>query len=254
MRQLDQPIIEVKPAFEALTGYLRNEIVGRDRRCLQGSNTDPDALVEVRAALAEQRSCNVVLKNCREDGTPFWNNPCLSPLISLDGELTHYAGIQDDGTTLEAAYEYVDFANQANAEFFSRMSHEPRMPMNAALGFAQPIEADSALPEVQDPRRGIELAAKHSPDVILLDINLPDMTGYEVLRVIRADPSLRDVPVLAVSASAHQREIERARKAGFIEYLTKPLDVDCLLAIPDKRLSESQHDKAVENRKVAGHV
>jgi len=50
------------------------------------------------------------------------------------------------------------------------------------------------------------------------------------------------------------REIERARKAGFIEYLTKPLDLARLLAILDKLLSEREHNKAVENSKVAGHV
>ena len=499
MRQPDEPIIEVNPAFEALSGYARNEIVGRNCRFLQGSDTDPDVVAEIRAALSEQRSCDVVLKNYRKDGTPFWNNLRLSPIFSEDGELTHYAGIQNDVTTLQAAREDADSANQAKSEFLSRMSHELRTPMNAILGFAQLIEADSTLPEehldnsqeivragyhllelineildlsriesgriqisiepvalaplvdecmtlfnstadhngitlqsqvevgpavqadctrlkqvlvnllsnaikynypggrvtvgvdanpdqnraiisvsdtgrgiepqkleqlyepfdrlgaansaiegtgigltitrqlveimggsidvrsrpeqgstfeitlplasatsdaqgdvapdqmsrslhaqdgqratilyiednpsnirlmaralerrkrirlvtAQNPRRGIELASTHSPDVILLDINLPGMTGYDVFREIRTDPSLREVPVLAVSASAHRRHIERAREAGFTEYFTKPLDLERLLAFLDKLLSERQNDQSVETGKPVGYV
>ena len=72
---------------------------------------------------------------------------------------------------------------------------------------------------------GIELARQHGPDLILLDLNLPDMNGEAVLARLKADPATRDVPVVVVSADATARQIERLRASGADEYLTKPLDI-----------------------------
>ncbi|HEY1722594.1 MAG TPA: ATP-binding protein [Magnetospirillaceae bacterium] len=76
-----------------------------------------------------------------------------------------------------------------------------------------------------EPRAGLDLARAHRPDIIVLDINLPGMSGFEVLRAIRAIPSLTGVPVMALSAAAMQRQIEDGLAAGFTHYLTKPIDV-----------------------------
>ncbi|MDQ1315548.1 MAG: hypothetical protein QG662_1657, partial [Pseudomonadota bacterium] len=75
------------------------------------------------------------------------------------------------------------------------------------------------------PELGIELARSRSPELILLDINMPGMDGYQVLEVFKADPLLKNIPVIAITANAMQRDIERGRAAGFSDYLTKPLDV-----------------------------
>ncbi len=80
------------------------------------------------------------------------------------------------------------------------------------------------------PQLGLELAARHRPELILLDINLPDMDGYEVLRRLRAAEATRDIPVIAVSANAWEGDIGRGREAGFADYFTKPLDIPRLLA------------------------
>jgi PAS domain S-box-containing protein len=77
---------------------------------------------------------------------------------------------------------------------------------------------------------GLELARRYRPDVILLDIHLPDIDGYAVLELLRSDPSTRNLPVIAVSADAMPPDIERGRRAGFRGYLTKPLNVDQLLS------------------------
>ena len=72
---------------------------------------------------------------------------------------------------------------------------------------------------------GIELALARRPELILLDINLPGMDGYQVLEVFKADARLQAIPVVAITANAMTRDIERGKAAGFVDYLTKPLDV-----------------------------
>jgi PAS domain S-box-containing protein len=76
---------------------------------------------------------------------------------------------------------------------------------------------------------GLELARAHHPDVILLDIHLPDIDGYEVLQRLRADPATAAVPVVAISADAMPIDIERGFKAGFRYYLTKPINIQELI-------------------------
>lgn len=75
------------------------------------------------------------------------------------------------------------------------------------------------------PGLGLELARSHHPAVILLDINLPDMDGYEVMRCLREHPATAAIPVVAVSANAMPQDLERGKAAGFAAYLTKPLDL-----------------------------
>jgi CheY-like chemotaxis protein len=85
---------------------------------------------------------------------------------------------------------------------------------------------------------GLELARQHQPDLILLDVHLPDMKGDEVLRQIKADPQLQDKPVIVLSADATPHQIERLRAGGARDYLTKPIDVPRVLALLDRFLLE----------------
>jgi PAS domain S-box-containing protein len=72
---------------------------------------------------------------------------------------------------------------------------------------------------------GLQLARQHSPDVILLDLHLPDVAGWDVLAQLKADAITRDIPVIVISADATPRQIQRLMKLGANKYLTKPLDV-----------------------------
>ncbi|MCG5526232.1 response regulator [Ectothiorhodospira haloalkaliphila] len=81
------------------------------------------------------------------------------------------------------------------------------------------------------PELGLELARSRRPELILLDINLPGMDGYGVLEALCADAGLKDTPVIAITARAMVRDIERGRTAGFFEYLTKPLDAEQFLGV-----------------------
>ncbi len=89
------------------------------------------------------------------------------------------------------------------------------------------------LPALQG-QLGVELAREHRPDVILLDLHLPDIPGVEVLRRLRADARLAEVPIIIVSADATSTSVERLRVLGANAYLTKPLDVDEFLRVVDR--------------------
>jgi PAS domain S-box-containing protein len=83
---------------------------------------------------------------------------------------------------------------------------------------------------------GIELARQHLPDLILLDVHLPDMKGPEMMARLSADAALRSIPVIVISADATAHQIERLLAIGAREYLTKPIDVDQLLRVVDRYL------------------
>ncbi|MCG5510940.1 ATP-binding protein [Ectothiorhodospira lacustris] len=93
-----------------------------------------------------------------------------------------------------------------------------------------------------NPRFGLELAGAHQPDLILLDINMPDLDGYQVLRRLRANPATAGIPVMALTAFATHRDMERGRSEGFNAYLTKPLDVPQFLQILEKLLAQAPGD------------
>ncbi len=99
-RQDDHPIIYVNPAFAKMTGYTREELIGRNPRILQGQESDPHEIEAIRLALREGRSCLTTLKNYRKDGTSFWNELFISPVHDELGHLTHFIGTQTDVTQL----------------------------------------------------------------------------------------------------------------------------------------------------------
>ena len=92
------PLIYANKGFEKLTGYTSDEIVGNSYRILQGTDTGQPGLDVIRAAVAQEESCVVTLRNYRKDGSMFWNELSISPVHDADGKLTHYIGIQKDVT------------------------------------------------------------------------------------------------------------------------------------------------------------
>ncbi|HEV8420410.1 MAG TPA: PAS domain S-box protein, partial [Actinomycetota bacterium] len=91
---------------------------------------------------------------------------------------------------------------------------------------------------------GLDMARQHRPDVILLDLNLPDIQGQEVLGLLRADTRTKDIPVIVVSADATPEQLRNLRAAGAKAYLTKPLDVQRFLHVVDEALKERRLDHA----------
>ena len=87
---------------------------------------------------------------------------------------------------------------------------------------------------------GVEIARASQPDVILMDINLPGISGIQALEVLRADPATAHIPVVALSANAIPRDIEKGLAAGFFRYLTKPIKVNEFMDTLDVALKHAQ--------------
>lgn len=104
----DNPIVYVNEIFERMTGYSRDEILGRNCRFLQGDDRDQDALEEIRAAMAEQRPVEVTLRNYRQDGVLFYNRLSIRPLLDPDGKVIYYLGVQYDVTEQVEAQQEIE--------------------------------------------------------------------------------------------------------------------------------------------------
>jgi CheY-like chemotaxis protein len=97
-----------------------------------------------------------------------------------------------------------------------------------------------SLAEARGGKEGLELAAKLQPDLVLLDLRLPDVTGEEVLRLLREDEATVTIPVVVVSAEARPAETDRLLAAGADDFLVKPIDVNTLLGVVDRILARAK--------------
>ncbi|MBF2018798.1 MAG: GAF domain-containing protein [Hydrococcus sp. C42_A2020_068] len=161
--QPDYPIVYCNPAFEKMTGYSHSEAIGRNYRFLQGADTEPDAVAQIRRALHEQRECHVVLKNYRKDGSPFWNELTISPVQNEQGEVTHFIGLQTDITSrrqiasqVRAAAQAVTQTTQDNETTINTLSLE------AALQVEKIAEAFNAIQAMASSVREVAFKARQA--------------------------------------------------------------------------------------------
>jgi PAS domain S-box-containing protein len=131
----------VNKAFERLTGYPSEEVLGRNCRFLQGKDTDPAAISAINEALSNEQPVTVTLLNYKKDGTPFYNRLTLNPVFNDKGIVTHILGLQSDVTEQENAARYnkqakikAEESAQLKSDFLASMSHEIRTPMNGIMG------------------------------------------------------------------------------------------------------------------------
>ncbi len=99
---------------------------------------------------------------------------------------------------------------------------------------------DLRLLSAGDGNVGLTLARTRIPEVILMDINLPGISGIETLRLLREDPLTAHITVVAISANAMPRDIEKGLQAGFFSYLTKPIKVNEFMDALDAALEHAQ--------------
>ncbi|WP_152043300.1 bacterio-opsin activator domain-containing protein [Salinigranum salinum] len=113
----DRPLVYINQAFCETTGYAITEALGRNCRYLQGPDTDPESVAELRRAVDAGEPASVELLNYRRDGTEFWNRVDIAPIEAVDGGVTHYVGFQTDITDRVRAEEAAErYAAEADRE------------------------------------------------------------------------------------------------------------------------------------------
>ncbi|AFY35615.1 PAS domain S-box protein [Calothrix sp. PCC 7507] len=144
VRMQDEPIIYVNPAFERMTGYCAAEVIGQSRRWLQHADIKQPELQQLSTAMQTGQDCTVILRNSRKDGSLFWNQLNISPVCDVDGELTHYIGIQTDITERKQLEKDLRVALETEKElksrFISMISHEFRTPLSTILSSSELLE------------------------------------------------------------------------------------------------------------------
>ena len=133
-KQPGYPIIYCNAAFERLTGYSLTEVIGKNCRFLQGKDTDPQAVDQLRQALKKGEDCRVLIKNYRQDGQYFWNELFISAVYDENQVLTHYIGIQNDVTERQ---ETAASLQRFNADLEQRVSERTQALEEANLNLKQ---------------------------------------------------------------------------------------------------------------------
>jgi diguanylate cyclase (GGDEF)-like protein/PAS domain S-box-containing protein len=133
----DMPLVYVNRAFERVTGYSRNEVIGRNSRLLQGDDRDQPELDKIRHAIGEHRDGQAVLRNYRKDGSLFWNKLYITPVHDpRSGLVTHFVGVQHDITEVKRYQEELE--HQANHDALTGLANrnllKDRLQQSLALG------------------------------------------------------------------------------------------------------------------------
>jgi PAS domain S-box-containing protein len=150
----DNPIIYANAAFERLTGYSSEEVVGLNCRFLQGPNTDREMLDRLRSAIRHKQSCTVQLLNYRKNGTTFWNRLSITPVCDATGEVTHFIGVQSDVTEQKMAEEALQTANDK----LKAASELLKQELEAAAAMQRAL-LPAALPQIS----GVNIAWRFRP-------------------------------------------------------------------------------------------
>ena len=119
----DNPIIYANEAFELITGYNRQETIGRNCRFLQGDDQDQEAVEKIRFAVRNRESITVTLRNYRKDGEMFFNQTTVRPLFDREGNLVYYLGLQHDITNQIRAESELKRLNRILGEESKYTSH-----------------------------------------------------------------------------------------------------------------------------------
>jgi PAS domain S-box-containing protein len=158
-------------------------------------------------------------------GSSFWIElpAAACPLGNVSGK--HAATVREGGGKLKIVYVEDNLSNLRLLEEI--LAEQPEIELITAM----------------HGRLGLDLVRRHSPDLVLLDLHLPDLPGWEVLAHLKRDETTREIPVVIISADATQGQIKRLTAAGAYAYLTKPLDIDELFRVVDQATTASKEPK-----------
>jgi CheY-like chemotaxis protein len=195
--------------------------------------------------------CNPILDLppcARRAGVDAQPSPGL-PMSASASELTiDGAGSNPDLLSEDLATQATLPAREPAGERLRKVLYIEDNPANLMLvGDLIARRADIQLLSARDGNSGIDLARASQPEVILMDINLPGISGIEALAILQQDPATAHIPVVAVSANAMPRDIEKGLQAGFFRYLTKPIKVPEFMTTLDLALAHAQATATAKN-------
>ncbi|MDR5899307.1 EAL domain-containing protein [Halomonas vilamensis] len=131
-RQPGMPIVYVNAAFERITGYSREEAMGRNCRFLQGDETDPQAVRVLHEAIDAERDVHLTLRNYRRNGALFWNDLYISPVRDESGVVTHFIGVQNDISEQREYQSQIDY--NANHDALTGLPNRTLLAQRLAQG------------------------------------------------------------------------------------------------------------------------
>jgi len=220
--QPDNPIIYASAGFERMTGYRAEETIGRNCRFLQGRDTDRETVREIRTAISAGRNCSVEILNYRRDGTPFWNQLTISPILGQDGRPAEFVGVLTDVTDRRRLEEQLRQAQKMEAfgQLAGGVAHDFNNLLTIISGYSEILL--SMLPSEDSMREAVkaiseagERAASLTRQMLafsrqtvlapkVLDLNvivsetermLRRLIGEDVLLTTVLDPKVRSVQV-----------------------------------------------------------
>jgi PAS domain S-box-containing protein len=318
----------VNEAFVRLTGYSREEAIGRNARILKSGKTLEEDYRAMWNALARGRSWKGKFHNRRKDGREYVELALVTPIRQPDGRVTHYVAVKEDITEKERlseelerhrnhleevvaqrtrqleeanlilsqrSQEVADLYNNAPCGYHSLDSDgnfvaindtelgwlgyrrdevvgklnitqvisphglrkfQEKYPEFKRTGFTRDLEFDfvrkdgSLLPGLavdtaEDGREAVDKARATAYDLILMDVQMPEMDGLDATRAIRALPQRQSVPILAMTANAFNEDRRRCLQAGMDDHVGKPVEPEKLFAALLAWLSKRERSRFV---------
>lgn len=157
--QPDNPIVFANPAFLRMTGYSPEEILGTNCRLLQGPETDPAAIDEIREAIRSERELATEILNYKKDGSSFWNALFISPVYNKQGDLAYFFGSQLDVSRRRDAEDALRQAHKMEAlgQLTGGIAHDFNNLLQIMVGYLDLMESRLARPELDRERMDREL-------------------------------------------------------------------------------------------------
>ena len=161
-RQDDNPIVYVNAAFEQMTGYSADEMIGHNPRFLQGNDRQQPALEKIRNALTAQVPVQAQLRNYFKDGTEYVNELAISPVRDTEGTVTHYIGIQRDVTERLATDARLLQAQKIDAigQLSGGIAHDFNNLLNVIIGNIEFLQMNLQDPESRELANEVDSAAQ----------------------------------------------------------------------------------------------
>ncbi len=216
--------VEVRDTGSGIPEHLHDQVFTPFNRLgAEGSDTEGTGIgLTITRELIHLMAGDIGFTSAEGEGALFWFELPLGSEVEIenfDAEVAHMAVVSNDGDgdgdgqlpRRKVLYVEDNLSNRALMEMI--LAKNNRLELITA----------------SDGETGVEMARTEKPDLILMDIHLPGISGIEAMRLIRSDAETADIPIFALSANAMQQDIDTALAAGFDNYLTKPFNIPLVL-------------------------